>query len=96
MNLIFFTRSEPENIVCWEALGDAYIARGSFVAARKAFEKVLSINNESPYSKLMIADINQKLGYYQDAIDDYNNLLKSSPDYLPALRGLAETYLAQV
>ena len=44
----------------------------------------------------MIADINQKLGYHQDAINDYNNLLQSKPDYLPALRGLAETYLAQV
>ena len=87
-------RSEPENIICWEALGDAYMARGSYVAARKAFEKVLSMSNESLYSRLMIADIRQKLGYHQDAIADYNELLENNPDYLPALRGLGETQIS--
>ena len=87
-------RSEPDNIVCWEALGDAYMARGSYVAARKAFEKVLSMSNESLYSRLMIADIRQKLGYHQDAIADYSELLENNPDYLPALRGLGETHIS--
>ena len=87
-------RSSPENVTCWEALGDAYMARGSYVAARKAFEKVLTLNSESVYSKLMIADIKQKLGYHQDAINDYDTLLQSAPEYLPALRGLGETFLA--
>ena len=87
-------RSEPENIVCWEALGDAYMARGSYVAARKAFEKVLSMSSESLYSRLMIADIRQKLGYHQDAIADYSELLENNPDYLPALRGLGETQIS--
>ena len=36
-------RSSPDNVTCWEALGDAYMARGSYVAARKAFEKVLTL-----------------------------------------------------
>ena len=88
-------RSDPEHVVCWEALGDAYVARGSYVAARKAFEKVLTLCPDSVYSQLMIAEIKQKLGYHSEAISDYNQLLSASPDYLPALRGLAETYLAQ-
>ena len=87
-------RSDSDNAVCWEALGDAYMARGSYVAARKAFEKVVSVSSESSYSRLMIADIKQKLGHHRDAILDYTHLLDSAPDYLPALRGLGETHLA--
>ena len=40
------------------------------------------------------ADIKQMLGYHQDAINDYETLLQSAPEYLPALRGLGETSLA--
>ena len=87
-------RSDPTNLTCWEALADAYMARGSFVAARKAFEKVLSVEGENVYSRLMIADIKQRLGHHQEAVSDYHTLLSTSPDYLPALRGLGETCLA--
>ena len=66
---------------------DAYVARGSYVAARKAFERVLTMCPSSIYSKLMIDDIKMpRLS---------RPPLPSSPDYLPTLRGLAETYIAQ-
>ena len=87
-------RSDPANLTCWEALADAYMARGSFVAARKAFEKVVSLEGDQVYSRLMIADIKQRLGHHQEAVVDYQLLLTTEPDYLPALRGLGETYLA--
>ena len=87
-------RSDPTNLTCWEALADAYMARGSFVAARKGFEKVLSMDSDNVYSRLMIADIKQRLGHHHDAVTDYEYLLEASPNYLPALRGLGETYLA--
>ena len=33
-------RSCPSSLPSWEALADAYMARGSYTAARKAFERV--------------------------------------------------------
>merc|ERR1719483_146470 len=42
----------------------------------------------------MIAGIKHKLGHYQDAIADYQNLLANNCDYLPALRGEGESQLA--
>ena len=87
-------RGDSSNVMCWEALADAYMARGSYTAARKAFEKVLSLSPDSVYSCLMIAGIKHKLGQYRDAIADYENILAKNPDYLPALRGEGESQLA--
>eukprot|EP00092_Neocalanus_flemingeri_P033930 GFUD01036895.1.p1 GENE.GFUD01036895.1~~GFUD01036895.1.p1 ORF type:complete len:1307 (+),score=422.74 GFUD01036895.1:54-3974(+) len=87
-------RGDSSSVTCWEALADAYMIRGSYTASRKAFEKVLSLAPDSVYSRLMIAGIKHKLGHYQDAIADYQTLLLTNPDYLPALRGEGESQLA--
>jgi len=87
-------RGDSSSVMCWEALADAYMVRGSYSAARKAFEKVVSLEPDTVYSKLMIAGIKHKLGHYQDAIADYQGLLINNPDYLPALRGEGESQLA--
>ena len=39
------------DVNCWESLADAYLARGSYTAALKAFEKVLTINHNSEYPR---------------------------------------------
>jgi len=87
-------RGDSNSVMCWEALADAYMARGSYSAARKAFEKVVSLAPDTVYSKLMIAGIKHKLGHFQDAVTDYQSLLLNNPDYLPALRGEGESQLA--
>jgi len=87
-------RGDSTSSMCWEALADAYMARGSYTAARKAFEKVLNINPSSVYSRLMIAGIKHKLGHYHDAINDYQELNCMNTEYLPALRGEGESHLA--
>jgi len=87
-------RGDSKDTNCWEALADAYMARGSYNAAIKTFEKVLTLKPDSVYSLLMIAGIKHKLGMWRDAVLDYRELLVKSPDHLPALRGLGESLIS--
>lgn len=78
---------DKENTECWEALADAYLNRGSFNSALKVFEKSVELNSSNAYAKLQIAKIKYILQQYQESISDYEELLSSIPDYLPALKG---------
>jgi superkiller protein 3 len=40
-----------------------------------------------------VANIQQLLGFDNDSIEQYKTLLSRNPNYLPALKGLGETYL---
>ena len=52
-NIIFlYFPGDSGDLNCWEALADAYLARGSFTAAHKAYEKVLQMNPGSEYTRL--------------------------------------------
>jgi len=88
-------RGDSTDINCWEALAEAYMARGSFTAAQKSFEKVLTLDSKSVYARLQIAAIKDRLGKWRDAACDYRLLLEEDGDYLPALRGLGECLLNQ-
>lgn len=79
----------------WEALGEAYIARGSYTAALKAFQRASELNPLSTYSSYQIASIKQIMGENAEAVIAFEALLKQTPDYVPALKGLAETVLNQ-
>lgn len=78
---------DKENTECWEALADAYLARGSFNSALKVFEKSVELNPKNYYAKLQIAKVKYILQQYQESISDYEELLSIIPDYLPALKG---------
>ncbi len=53
------------------------------------------MDNESVYSAYQIASIKQILGEYAEAVIDFQALLEKKSDYVPALKGLAETILSQ-
>ena len=59
--------SHVENITALESLADAYLQRGSFTSALKAYEKVLQLQ-DSLYARLQIASIKLKLGYFTQGI----------------------------
>ena len=85
-----FQKALRDNIndsACWEALGDAYMARGSYMSALKTFQKAAELNSGSIYPVYQIAAIKQLLGEYRQAVEAYENLLIHSPDYVPALKG---------
>lgn len=76
-------------------LGDAYLARGSFSAALKAFQRAGELDSTSVYSEYQKASIKQILGEYEEACAAFELLLSRTPDYIPALKGLAETIFCQ-
>ncbi|KAL7049781.1 hypothetical protein ACKWTF_003847 [Chironomus riparius] len=86
---------DKENTECWEGLADAYMARGSFNSALNVFEKSVEINPLNSYAKLQVAKVKYILQQYQESITDYEELLSIIPDYLPALKGIAESHIGR-
>ena len=105
-NLQSALRSDSRNINAWECLADAYVARGSYNSALKAYDKILKLRNDykqistenvedSLYAELQIATIKHKLGYFSDAILNLKEILQRAPNYVPAVKILGESMLAQ-
>ncbi|XP_062873563.1 superkiller complex protein 3 [Trichomycterus rosablanca] len=86
-------RADPQDWVCWECLGEAYLNRHSFTAALKAFAKAHMLQPSSIYSLYQMASIKQILGRFKEAAGEYQQII-ASEDYVPALKGLGECLLA--
>uniref|UniRef100_A0A8C2FWQ2 Tetratricopeptide repeat domain 37 n=1 Tax=Cyprinus carpio TaxID=7962 RepID=A0A8C2FWQ2_CYPCA len=86
-------RADPQDWVCWECLGEAYLNRRSFTAALKAFDKAHTLQPTSIYSLYQTAAIKQILGRFKEAAAEYRQILEQE-DYVPALKGLGECLLA--
>ena len=80
-------KASPSSIATWEALADAYLSRGSFSAARKAFERVLVLKPGALYPRLMIAGVKLKTGQQREAALDYRLALESSVEILASIQG---------
>ncbi|XP_053963021.1 tetratricopeptide repeat protein 37 [Anastrepha ludens] len=77
----------------WESLGDAYAERGSYNSAIRVFQKILEMNPHNIYAKLQIALIKSTVRMYPEAIAEFDELLRTHPDYLPGLKGAAEAHI---
>lgn len=86
-------RADPEDWVCWECLGEAYLNRRSFTAALKAFGKAHQLQPSSIYSVYQAAAIKQTLGKFKEAVAEYMQIT-AQQDYVPALKGLGECQLS--
>ncbi|KAK9737501.1 Tetratricopeptide repeat [Popillia japonica] len=88
-------RLNSKNSFCWESLGDAYIARGSYSSALKSYQKAAELNPSSIYPQLQIATVKQILGQLAEGRSDFEILIKENRSYVPALKGIAVTCLNQ-
>ncbi len=92
-------RADPQDWVCWECLGEAYLNRRSFTAALKAFDKAHTLQPTSIYSLYQTAAIKQILGRFKEAAAEYRQILEQE-DYVPALKGLcgfcSNTWISQI
>ncbi|XP_066510637.1 tetratricopeptide repeat protein 37-like [Hoplias malabaricus] len=86
-------RADPQDWVCWECLGEAYLNRHSFTAALKAFGKAHLLQPNSIYSLYQAAAIKQTLGRFKEAAGEYLQII-STEEYVPALKGFGECLLA--
>ncbi|XP_023026959.2 tetratricopeptide repeat protein 37 [Leptinotarsa decemlineata] len=93
-NLQPLVRIEPNNTLCWQTLGDAYFARGSYTSALKCYQKAVEFTSNPLYPSLQIANIKKTLGLYKEAKSEFEEILLSNGQYVPALKGLAETFLS--
>lgn len=82
------------NIIAFECLADAYYLRGSYTSALKAYNKVISLNqNKSPHCLTRIGYIYSLLTQYEDAITTFEEVLKIDSNSLLALKGIVETWM---
>ncbi|XP_072521083.1 superkiller complex protein 3 [Salminus brasiliensis] len=86
-------RADPQDWICWECLGEAYLNRNSFTAALKAFAKAHLLQPSSIYSLYQMAAIKQILGRFKEAAGEYMQIIERE-EYVPALKGLGECLLA--
>ncbi|XP_071964679.1 tetratricopeptide repeat protein 37-like [Antedon mediterranea] len=86
-------RADTKDSRCWECMGEAYLSRGSYTAALKAFTRSLELDESSIYCQYQISAIKQTVGQYSEAVSDYKLVLTRQEGYVPALKGLGETYL---
>ncbi|KAL9546009.1 hypothetical protein MBANPS3_006873 [Mucor bainieri] len=91
-------RSDTSDVRCWEGLAEAYSRAGRFVAALKAFGRATQLDPHSVHAHNEQSYVQQKVGLLDDAIAGFQHTLaiaaeQHKPDYIPALAGLAETYL---
>lgn len=80
-------RADPKDPNCWESLGEAYLSRGSYATALKSFRRATELNPELVYSVYKAAAVEQILGKYENAIATYHEILKTTEEYVPALKG---------
>lgn len=80
-------RADPKDSNCWESLGEAYLHRGSYSTALKSFRKASELNPGLVYSIYRAAALEQILGKYENAIATYQEILKKTENYVPALKG---------
>ncbi|XP_045477416.1 tetratricopeptide repeat protein 37 [Harmonia axyridis] len=87
------SRVDEDNGHCWEALADAYLYKGAYTSALKAYERVLEISVDALYPALQIALIKKDLGHFHEAMLDFEALLCKNRKCILTLTGLAETCL---
>ncbi len=81
------------NARAWECLADAYLSRGSFESALKAYHRVVQLEQLSPYPSVRIVLIYLRTGQYAEALTSCRSLLQLKPDYGPARVLLGEAHL---
>lgn len=91
-------RADTSDVRCWEGLAEAYSRAGRFVAALKAFDRATQLDPHSIHANNEKSYVQHKVGLLDDAITGFKHTLKlakeqGKPNYIPALTGLAETYL---
>lgn len=60
----------------------------------KSFQRAAELNTNSLYPLLQSASIKHLIGQYTNSKEQYQLILKNNANYVPALKGLAETCLS--
>ncbi|KZF21824.1 putative translation repressor/antiviral protein Ski3 [Xylona heveae TC161] len=80
-------RISPNDYHSWVGLGESYHNSGRYIAATKAFEQAQALQaevnktgkTETWFAKYMLANVKRELGEYDEAIQDYLDVLRQRP-----------------
>ncbi|MGV3509340.1 MAG: tetratricopeptide repeat protein, partial [Sphingobacteriaceae bacterium] len=75
------------------ALGDAHRGQEKASEAFSAYRTAYDLDNNLLRAKIELGVINKRAQAWQQSIDEFNNVLKINPNYAPAYREMAETYV---
>ncbi len=75
------------------ALGDAYRGQEKISEAFSAYRSAYDFNKDLLRAKIELGVINKRAQAWQESLDEFNNVIKINPNYGPAYREMAETYL---
>lgn len=91
---MFGTKFHREDLVeKYCRLGIAKKNEGDVQAALELFTKAIEESNEASLRAWSLrADLNQVEGHFQDALNDYNRVLKIMPTHVPTLTSAASCF----
>ncbi len=75
------------------AIGDAYRGKNDLSNAYKSYAAAGAMNPALVRPKLEQAIITKRAFAWTDAVEEFNKIIAANPNYAPAYRELAETYL---
>ena len=83
----------PKDAEVLVAIGDAYRGKNDLSNAYKAYAAAGNMNPALVRPKLEQAIITKRAFAWTDAVAEFNKIIAANPNYAPAYRELAETYL---
>ncbi|KAF2072623.1 hypothetical protein CYY_006061 [Polysphondylium violaceum] len=89
-------KGDSNNAAYWRGLGEAYRRQTKYIASLKALKKAEEIvcsSSAAPELHFQIASLDYTMGLYQDAVYEFEQVLKSIPHHVPTLKGLAQCQL---
>ncbi|KAI9820883.1 MAG: Superkiller protein 3 [Thelocarpon impressellum] len=92
-------RISAEDYHSWVGLGESYHHSGRYIAATKAFQQAAKVEagaggklfEESWFAKYMLANVKRELGDYDDAVQEYHEVLDLRADEFGVQMALAQT-----
>lgn len=85
-------KEKPDSVVAWVSLAGVYQDREARI---RVYERGVKANPASTELNMLLATEFEQSGRFDDAMQVYESLLKTSPTYEPAINNLAATLLDQ-
>ncbi|KAI9735956.1 MAG: Superkiller protein 3 [Cirrosporium novae-zelandiae] len=91
----------PNDYDCWVGLGESYANAGRYIAATKAFNQVLKLEEELDgrtherawFARYMLANVHRELGEYDKAIAAYTEVLQTRTGEFGVMISLLQTFV---
>lgn len=88
--LIDYTAAHPDNASAHALLGRAYREVGSYSKAFKEIKIAVALDPQNLHYRFLLATLNTDIGWFQDGLAVYSEILDIAPDNMQALAGRLE------